>query len=202
MYKRILLTTLYSCLTFLAVAQQPTQPTQRFQGAILGGFNVSQIDGDRLFGFNRYGLNGGLQVATILSERWQVSLEFSYSQRGSRRVRGDDPLSEYENIQLNYVEVPVLVRFLDWKLHFNAGLSYNRLINFEVIDRDGEDITDGQDYRLNNVAAVVGATYFINEHWGVDGRWSTSFLDLQLGENPRGIPWREKWLNLRLLYRF
>ncbi|MEM1325505.1 MAG: porin family protein [Bacteroidota bacterium] len=193
------LVNLFCCLTFLAAAQQETQ--SRFEGAILGGFNVTQIDGDRLFGFNKYGLNGGLQVATILSERWQVSLEFSYSQRGSRRVRGDDPLSEFENIQLNYVEVPVMLRFLDWKLHFNAGLSYNRLINFEVLDRMEEDITAAQNYRLNNAAVVLGATYFINEHWGIDGRWSTTLLDLQI-DNPTLVSWREKWLNLRLLYRF
>lgn len=185
---------LFICLTQWLAAQ-------RFEGALIGGVTFAQIDGDRLYGFNKFGFNAGGQVAAILAERWQVSMEISFSQRGSARTSNDDPFSIYDQIQLNYVEVPVLVRFLDWKMHFNAGFSYNRLINFNVIDFRGSNITDLQNYREDNIAVVLGATYFANEHWGFDFKWSSSFLDL-LGDVNQGIPWREKWLSLRTLYVF
>ncbi|MEL6944126.1 MAG: hypothetical protein AAFO82_15815, partial [Bacteroidota bacterium] len=54
------------------------QAQQRFKGAVVAGMNVSQIDGDLLFGFNKFGFNGGVQVSTIFTERWEMSVELLY----------------------------------------------------------------------------------------------------------------------------
>ncbi|MEM0992334.1 MAG: porin family protein [Bacteroidota bacterium] len=174
---------------------------ERFKGALIGGFNVSQIDGDRLFGYNKFGFNVGGRVAAILSEKWQLSVELAYNQRGSDRTRNDDLGAMFDRINLNYVEAPIMIHFLDWKMHFNAGVSYNRLINFTTSNERSEDITDTQDYRSDNAALVLGATYFSNEHWGFDFRWSQTLIDLQAGDNP-GVKWIEKWISLRLMYVF
>jgi len=174
---------------------------QRFKGALIGGFNVSQIDGDLLVGYNKFGFNAGAQVSTVLTERWEVSMELLYSQRGSDRSKNDGPIIEYDRIQLNYVEVPVMLHFIDWKIHFIGGFAYHRLINFEASNRVREDITELQNYRENNFGVTAGATYFANEHWGFDLRWSRSFLDLQVINN-QPIKWAEKWITFRTLYVF
>ncbi|MEM9886179.1 MAG: porin family protein [Bacteroidota bacterium] len=189
------------CILILACSYNMLLAQERFKGAIIAGFNVAQIDGDRLFGYNKFGFNVGGRVATVLSEKWQWSMELAYNQRGSSRTRNDDVSAIYERIQLNYVEAPIMIHFSDWKMQFNAGVSYNRLINFTVLNELGEDITDLQNYRLNNAAIVLGATYFRDEHWGFDFRWSQSLLDLQAGIN-QGVPWREKWISFRLIYVF
>ncbi|MEM8523965.1 MAG: porin family protein [Bacteroidota bacterium] len=177
------------------------QAQQRFKGALVAGMNVSQIDGDLLIGFNKFGFNAGAQVSTVFTERWEMSVELLYSQRGSDRTRNDGPIIEYNRIDLNYVEVPVMLHFIDWKFHFTGGFAYHRLINFEALNQESEDITEFQNYRENNFGITLGATYFATEHIGFDLRWSRSLLDLQIINNQL-IKWAEKWITFRTIYVF
>ncbi len=181
---------------FISLSSQ----AQRFKGHLTGGFNMAQIDGDRLAGYNKIGANGGIGVSTILSERWQVSTEFAFSQLGALRSRNDDPASIYDKIALNTVEVPLLAHFLDWKFHFKAGLVYNRLISYEIIDVTGEDITDLSQFSNDNVAAMLGVTYFWNEHWGLDFRWAKAITDLE--SNPNNGRLINKWISFKAIYVF
>lgn len=40
--------------------------TQRFAVGLVGGFNVSQLDGDNQTGWDKFGLIGGIKVVTQL----------------------------------------------------------------------------------------------------------------------------------------
>ncbi|NJK84362.1 MAG: PorT family protein [Saprospiraceae bacterium] len=186
-------------ISFLLFVVMPSS-AQRFKGHLVAGFNLAQIDGDRLAGYHKIGANVGLGVATVLSERWQISTSFAFSQLGTLRTRNDDPASIYDKITLNTVEVPVMVHLLDWKFHFKAGLVYNRLIDYNVIDVLGEDITDLNAFQQNNVAAMLGFTYFWNEHWGFDFRWAKAITDLE--SNPDNSNLLSKWISFKTMYVF
>ena len=54
-------------------------PAQTFKAMVVVGGNLSQIDGDKLGGFNKLGLNTGLRVSADLNDRWSLSTEFLYS---------------------------------------------------------------------------------------------------------------------------
>lgn len=192
-------TFLFLCF-FCMVAINVTAQTQRFQAGLVAGANLSQIDGDRLGGFNQPGLSAGVKVATILSERWQVSLELLYSQQGSRRTNNDDPFSAYEKIRLNFIEVPVLINFKEWKFHLSGGVAYNRLINFKVIDASGVDVTDSQDFNENMFALVLGGIYYFQENMGVEVRWMRSLSDLQAQKSRDSFIGRS--LSFKLVYLF
>ncbi|HMO39031.1 MAG TPA: porin family protein [Saprospiraceae bacterium] len=152
---------------------------QRFEGGVVAGFNLAQIDGDRLAGFNKIGINAGGRVGAILSDRWQLSMEFLYSQQGASRSRADDPASIYDKISLNYVEVPVMMNFKEWKFHVSGGVSYARLIDFRVIDFTGVDISDQQNYNENVFSLHLGATYYFTEKVGLEIRWFRSLNNMQ-----------------------
>lgn len=152
---------------------------QRFQGGVVAGINLSQIDGDRLAGFNQPGINAGGRVAAVLSERWQLSLELLFSQQGSHRTLRDDPSATLDVIRLNFVEVPVMINFLEWKLHIGAGLTYARLISYRVEDIFGADVTDSQDYAPNQLLFAVGATYFFTPAVGLNIGWNKAISNLQ-----------------------
>lgn len=175
---------------------------QRFKAGLVAGVNLSQIDGDKLHGYNRVGLNAGARVAAMLADsgRWQLSMELLYSQRGSHVTTTDDPNSIYESIRLNTVQVPVMLNFKDWKLLFSAGLTYSRLINAKVIDRQGNDISDNQTYNNNIYGFVFGGTYFFREDMGLNVRWSKSFTDIQADDNDSSFI--ERNVAIRLLYIF
>lgn len=173
---------------------------QRFLGGVVAGINLSQLDGDQLAGYNKVGFSTGARVSTVLSERWRLNIELLFSQQGSSRSNNDDPFATYDKIKLNFVEVPVLINFIDWKLHFHTGLSYHRLINFTAEDQLGTNLSEQLIYNSNNLAVVVGATYFKNEHWGFDMRWSRALLDLEGNANNGRLI--GKWITFRTVYVF
>ncbi len=184
--------------TFILV--QTTVQAQRFQGGITAGFNMSQLDGDRLAGYNQIGLVGGLRASALLADKWQLSLELLYSQLGSDRSRNDDPLSIYDNIRLNFVEAPVFVSFTDWKFRVYAGGSYASLINYKVIDVFGEDITDDQNFNPDLFSLILGATFHFTEKFGLDVRWSRHLNSLQADSGDGRILGRQ--VSIRGVYLF
>lgn len=172
----------YFCLLFFLITSSVQVQAQRFEGGLVAGFNLSQLDGDKLAGFNKIGVTAGAKVGTILSDRWQLSLELLFSQQGASRTRTDDPASIYDKIRLNFVEVPVMINFKEWKFHVSGGVSYNRLISSEVIDFTGIDITDQEVFNEDIFALVLGAIYYFNENTGFEIRWNRALNDLQARE--------------------
>lgn len=166
-------------LTFMFLLSAGATYGQTFSAQLVGGFNLSQIDGDLLGGFNKFGFNAGARVSARLTDRWSLSTEFLFSQQGANRVLSDDVSSRYDRIHLNNVEVPVMVNFADWKILASAGLSYNRIINYEVIGIDGANITDLEDYRTDIPGFVLGATYKFSEKLAFNFRWSRYLTTLR-----------------------
>lgn len=190
----------WGVLAFCLIMLAANASAQRFEGGLVGGFNLSQVDGDKLAGFNKIGINAGGKVATILSERWQLSLELLYTQQGASRTRTDDPASIYDKIRLNFVEAPVMINFKEWKFHVSAGVSYARLINFEVIDFTGFDISDQQNFNEDIFSLQLGATYYFNEKAGFEIRWIRTLNDLQAEENASSLIGRT--ISIRGIYLF
>ena len=152
---------------------------QTFTAALIGGFNLSQLHGDKLGGYNQIGFNTGARVDARLNDRWSLSIEMLYSQQGSSRVKSDDPASIYRNIRLNFVEAPVMINFHDWKILASAGLSYARLIDYTAEDVLGTDITDLENFDPNVISMIFGATYLFSEKWGFNVRWSRHLTNLK-----------------------
>lgn len=187
-------------LLFLASVLPQDVLAQRFKASLVGGFNMSQIDGDKLGGFHQVGINAGGRVAALMGKRWQLGVEMLYSQQGSHRTRTDDPLSNYESIRLNFVEAPVLIHFSDWKFRVGAGFSYARLINYKVIDFSGADITDFEILNPDIFSLILGVTFNFTEKWGLDVRWSRYLNNLQADKE--ASPFFGRSIGIRGIYSF
>ena len=173
---------------------------QRFKGGIVGGFNFSQIDGDDMVGYNKFGLNGGGYVATVLSDRWLISTELLFSQRGSRLSSTEPIIGIFDRIKLDFLEVPVLINFKEWKFHVQAGVSYARLFDSQIIEISGADITDTIDLNEDLISIVLGGTFFFTEKWGLNIQWHRAFNDLQVDKTNKS--WFSKSVTIRALYLF
>ncbi|MEZ4984012.1 MAG: porin family protein [Saprospiraceae bacterium] len=187
-----------SCFVALAAIAQ----TQTFTGMLVGGFNMSQIDGDRLHGFNKLGLHAGVGVDTRLSERWSLGLELLFSQQGASMVPRDDISSTYDKIKLNFVEAPLMIHFRDWKMQASAGVSYGRLVNYEVINDVGSDVSDLENYRTDIPSILFGGTYFFHEKWGLNVRWSKYLVSLKKDkdENSDPVNFHGRTIAVRMFY--
>ncbi|MGA1545122.1 MAG: hypothetical protein ACO388_09895 [Saprospiraceae bacterium] len=89
--------------------------SQRFTAAAFAGINFSQIDGDQLAGYHQIGANAGLRVYTYLTDRWELVTGMGFSQLGSNKSVNDPQSAALDQVRLNYVEVPALVSFNEWK---------------------------------------------------------------------------------------
>lgn len=121
-----------SFLLALGLFCPSTAKAQRILGAVSLGMNITQVDGDEFFGFNKIGINVGPMVAVPFgkNKNWSVSMELLYSQKGSYHRGGTD--STGFRLNLDYAEVPVLIHFTDKKLiSGGVGVSYGRLINYK-----------------------------------------------------------------------
>ncbi len=169
---------------------QNAGPERRFEAGLVAGFNLSQVDGDDLTGFNKIGVNVGGRVDAILADRWRLSLEMLFAQQGASRNRLDNPASAFDKIRLNLVEAPVMVHFQDWKIQASAGLSYARVINYEIIDFTGEDATESYPLKDNLYSIVLGGTFFFQENIGINIQWSKWLNNLLIsdGDEPSPLP--------------
>jgi hypothetical protein len=106
---------------------------QLIKGGIIGGLNISQVDGDQVYGFKKFGFTAGPTAIIPLSKRFQLSLEVLYSQKGSSQAPVvtkdiDDSTREYR-LKLNYAEIPLLLHYVDKHgLNAGLGLSFGRLV--------------------------------------------------------------------------
>ena len=172
-------------------------PAQTFRASLLGGLNLSQIDGDDLVGFHQPGVNAGLRVVAVLNERWRIGPEILYAQQGARRNRNAAGPSDFSEFRLNTVELPLMVYYKDWRLTAEAGASYQRVIDYRVTDFRGEDISTTTLLHEDLVAIKLGVTVYLTPHLGFNFRWSKNLADVQVSDAPR---LRGRWLSLRAVY--
>jgi hypothetical protein len=137
--------------------------SQVFKGEIIVGGNVTQVDGDEVYGYRKVGVNAGLGVMFPFNfkkgsneKRWAVSMEMLFNQKGSylKNYTGINfcdtcppeiqcnPMIKYK-VRMNYVSIPLLLHYNDkdaWI--FAIGLSYNRLAKIKEIENgiDNKDI--------------------------------------------------------------
>lgn len=130
--------------------------SQVFKGEVLGGFNLSQVDGDETAGFKKIGLNGGVGVIAPVYKNWSLSLETIYSQKGSKqKPQSYDSLDGSYNLYLDYVEVPFMIQYTDKDIvSAGAGISWGRLVNVE-------EFKNG--YRVDSVTLESGV--FDRDDW-------------------------------------
>lgn len=173
--------TQYRLLAFVFFAilfSTPIDAQQRFKAGVIAGLNASQINGDDSYGFNKLGLVGGLRGVVILTPKSELSFELLFSQQGSRTELTTNGVANQNRIHLNYAAIPVVFNYLDWdgdgyyRLHFHGGASYGRLLDATVDDFSYEAVAN--EFNQNDISLLAGATYYVNEHIGITGRYTRS----------------------------
>lgn len=165
-------------LTLLLGTATLTQ-AQRIHGFISSGITLSQIEGDELKGFSKWGYTGGVGaiVGFDRHQTWNLSLEALFSQRGSYNGTGD-PYSLA--LRLDYVDIPLMVHYRDpWGgLLAGVGINYSRLV---------QQPTGRILYNPNYFFPDTSDMQFLNN-------------DLQLVADLRFPIWRGLWFNIRWHY--
>ena len=153
---------------------------QRFKAGLVLGLNASQLQGDDSAGYRKLGVQGGLRAITILKDRMDFIIEMLYSQRGS--FDGNEILFPDGNLDINlqYVEVPVMISYKDWldeekgfyKLQATTGFTYSRLV--EASASGSKHDNEVVNFNDNNYSFNIGVEYFAGPKFSLGARWTRS----------------------------
>lgn len=172
------------------------------------GFNAAQINGDDMAGYKKLGLTGGAKIIYDLGEKWFPSMEFLYSQRGSRNNVFKTSSDNDIHIDLKYIEIPIVFTFQDWyietegyyKVRVEGGLSYGRLLgkssSFDALNQAIENIRD------NDLSFLLGAGYQFNRHTGFGLRYTRGITRLYQNTTGDSLSLLGYFLSLRMEYYF
>lgn len=158
-----------------------------FRAFIPLGFNTTQIHGDDLAGFKKFGLNAGVGAHVMFTDKWSMSMEILYSQRGaSSHLVIKDSYEDWRKIKLDYAEVPILFNYHDKQIAiFGLGVAlgtkvrYNETLvqNDMVIDTLYDGIPGGDPYKQFDIAGVASVTFLIKNMFGINLRYLHSFTN-------------------------
>lgn len=193
-------------IIFLAISGALIGQSGFSLSAVLG-MNASQMAGDALSGFNKVGLHTGLKAGYILSPRWDLNLEFLYTQKGSQ-PRWSDTNINGQKTSLNYAEIPVYATFNDWyieedeyyKVGLHAGASYARLISAKSgIGSISDEIDNIKNY---DVSFLFGGFYAFSKKWVMTLRYTNSIIRIYKSDNLTNDGLISYLWSLRMEYSF
>ncbi len=160
----------YSILVFILFLGV-TACAQSFKGGIHGGIVASQIDGDKMGGFRKFGPYAGLFIQHPLGTgKWNAQLELNYAGRGSRSDDGNIRMT------MGYAEIPLLVacNIFHFPFQIRAGAAASYKI-FEKTEAFGI-ISSSNDFGNWDFPAIVGVDFNITERIAFDARFSYSMF--------------------------
>jgi hypothetical protein len=152
---------------------------QRIKGEVIAGMNLSQVDGDEVYGFHKAGLNAGLGAILPLGKNFSFTIETLFNQKGSYQGKqyedtvtnpstGNKDLwtGEYK-MKLDYLEVPVLFHYTDKEIiTAGVGFSYGRLVNVKEYEhgRQVETTTlNGGPYDRNDYDVLIDFNFRVHK---------------------------------------
>ena len=157
--------------------------TQKFNGGILAGGLVSQVDGDNNEGYHKFGFLGGAFVCLKISPRSSFQLEMEYIQKGAKQ--NADTVTNTGTTyltRLHYLEIPLLYQFTFAKrFQAEAGPAADVLLGSyeEVNGQEVPYITTP--YRTVTLCGIAGISCFITDHLKAGFRFNYSLLSIRNG---------------------
>ena len=164
-------------LMFLVVSGLKAQDFKL--GWQLGG-SLTQVDGDNLSGYNKFGPHVGLFVERSIG-KLSLRPEFLFTVKGAKNYVNPDNIQNPLKSAFYYAEVPLFLNYRQKKWQAELGGSFGVLIWAYNRDNTGRYTTTASYNRLE-WAGHLGASYFVRTDLGVYVRYSYS-LDCVDGGN-------------------
>ncbi|MCX6252624.1 MAG: outer membrane beta-barrel protein [Bacteroidetes bacterium] len=183
--------------------------SQRIYGALSAGMNLTQVDGDEVYGYRHVGFNIGPSVILPFTrnKKWTITLELLYSRVGSYDKYPDiDTLPRpYYRLNLDYATVPVLVHFVDKNVvAAGVGFSYGQLVDVKEWEHGARTQTTLQGpYKKNDIDVLADVKVRLWQRLWFNFRYAYSMVNIRVREyNNTYKTWDRKQYNNVLTFRF
>jgi len=154
---------------------------QAFNAGIAIGMTTSQISGDGLGGWDKFGITGVAYVNAPFNKKNGLRIGLYYSEKGSRTKRDTLNFNTF-SYRLNYIEVPVQWSYQNGPFTFLSGLYYGRLIKQEILSNKVPFAVNPA-FRNYDIGLCVGALLQLGDHLFVEGKFSTSVIPTRPSPN-------------------
>lgn len=179
-------------------------------GALIAGVNATQVDGDEVYGYHKFGLNVGAAAIIPIYGNWSISLENIYSEKGAhQRARFIDSLDGSYDLKLNYVDVPLLLQYTDKDIiTFGAGGSWGSLVKVSE-KRHGFDIPgttlESEIYRRSDINFIADVKFRLIKKLHFNVRYAYSIRPIakrEVIDSKTGYPNFREQYNGMFTFRF
>lgn len=173
----------------LSLLVSRTADAQRIRGALIVGVNATQVDGDEVFGYHKFGLNAGAAAIVPITGNWSVSLENIYSEKGAhQRPRFIDSLDGSYDLKINYLDVPVLVQYTDKEIvTFGLGASWGGMVKIweqrNNIEMTSTTLTSGI-YKRSDINLLLDVRFRLIQKLHFNVRYAYSIRPIATREVP------------------
>ncbi|MCX6284619.1 MAG: porin family protein [Bacteroidetes bacterium] len=160
--------------------------SQKFNGGVLLGGNVSQVDGDTYEGYHKIGYQAGAYVYLRVSPHSSFQMEMEYFQKGSRRASNPDSGAGDHSylLRIHYLEIPVLYQYTFAKrFQVEAGPAFDVLLG-SLEETDGLPTTNTVALRPVTLSGILGFSCYISHHLKAGFRFNYSLLSIRVPADP------------------
>jgi len=154
-----------------------------FRAAVILGFNATQVDGDDLAGYRKFGLNAGGAAFVMLPKNFSMNFEILYSQKGSRKTSNQAAINAPDKIVLDYVDVPLIFNYHDKDSKgrdiaiFGLGVVFNSLVRYKAEDVYGT-INAENPYHRFGLEGAANISFVFAGRLGVSLRFTYSITNI------------------------
>lgn len=153
--------------------------SQSFKGGISAGISTSQISGDTHGGFDKPGITGGGFVKYDFTGIYSGQLEINYIQKGARKsIRPEQGDYTFYLLRLNYIEVPILIKYKHKHFIFEAGPSLAALLSFTEENEQGE-LPQSREFYKYEAGFAIGINYHFTDKLYMNWRLTNSVLPVR-----------------------
>ena len=141
---------------------------------------------------SKIGFYGGVFAQIGVSENFAVQPEVLYSLLGSK--------SQGDNLNLSYVSVPVLAKYIKEGLSIVLGPQVSVLVSAQDKSDGGGDVKD--QFKSTEIAGVIGAGYTLTNGFGFDARYQLGLSDIAKGSDLEAVKVKSNAFMVGVHYRF
>ncbi len=186
---------------------------QKIRGGFVLGFNMSQVDGDEIYGYRKYGFHGGAAGTIPLKKNFLFTLETLYSQKGANQPSSTSAYRKYR-LDFEYVEVPFYLQYNDRDIFtVGAGFAFAKLVGVKEWEKGIRTSTtllgSSALYDRNDYLALIDLKFRIWQRLSMNVRFQYSMDKIRLAkftDDFQQTEWTRKQYNnlitFRLAYMF
>ncbi len=204
-------------MAVLAVALSPVsgwaQQSSVSLGVVAGAAVADQAGQDAFAPHDRLGFIGGASLVYRLSDRWSVQLDGLFVQKGGRENSDRDPEDPVDELRLQYVELPLLLKFAlsggrtRPELFVGPSLAFELGCTLDVFPDGSSNPADCADVGLQTRSPDVGIAFGADVeiqlgsgHFIIDGRGIVGLRSFD--DSEADLDFRNRILALMVGYRF